>query len=133
MPPLDGAFALAQNLDVAVLVGQNLEFDVARIFDQLLHVQVAAGKCRGRFGLRLRHQGPQLFLLADDAHAAPAAARRGFEHHRIADALRDFDGFFQTLEDARGTGQNRHAVFFHGRARDLLQAHAADHVRRAGR
>jgi hypothetical protein len=30
MAPLDAALALAQNLHVAVLVGQNLELDVAR-------------------------------------------------------------------------------------------------------
>ena len=56
MPALDGAFALAQNLDVAVLVGQHLKFDVARVLDQLLHVHVAAGERRRRFGLRLRQQ-----------------------------------------------------------------------------
>ena len=30
MPPLDGALALAQNLDVAVLVGQHLKLDMPR-------------------------------------------------------------------------------------------------------
>ena len=40
MAALDGAFALAQNLDVAVLVGQHLELDVARRLDELLHVDV---------------------------------------------------------------------------------------------
>ena len=42
MPALDAAFALAQNFDVAVLVGQNLEFDVARRADVLLQVDVGA-------------------------------------------------------------------------------------------
>ena len=56
MTPLDGAFALAQNLDVAVLIGQHLKFDVPRALDQLLHVNVAAGKCRGGFRLRLGQQ-----------------------------------------------------------------------------
>ena len=40
MPPLDGTIALAQNLDVAVLVGQHLKLDVPRRLDQLLHVHV---------------------------------------------------------------------------------------------
>ena len=60
MPALDGAFALAQNLDVAVLVGQHLKFDVPRMLDQLLHVHVAAGKRRAGFLLRLRQQMPAI-------------------------------------------------------------------------
>ncbi len=44
MPALDGAFALAQNLDVAVLVGQHLELDVARRLDQLFHVDIGDAK-----------------------------------------------------------------------------------------
>ena len=47
--------ALAQNFDVAMVVGEYLEFDMARILDQLLHVQVAAGERGGSLCLRLRH------------------------------------------------------------------------------
>src|SRR5690242_10856830 len=35
---LDRAFALAKNLNMAMLVGENLEFDVARTLNQFLHV-----------------------------------------------------------------------------------------------
>jgi hypothetical protein len=40
MPPLNGAIALAQNLDAAMLVGQHLKLDVPRRLNQLLHVNV---------------------------------------------------------------------------------------------
>ena len=54
MPALDGAFALAENLDVAVLVRQNLKFDMPRVLDQLLQVHVGIREGRLRLRLRLR-------------------------------------------------------------------------------
>ena len=53
MAALDGALALSEADDVAVLVGQHLEFDVARVLDVLLHVEVAIAEGFGGFGLRL--------------------------------------------------------------------------------
>ena len=49
MAALDAAFALAQDFDVAVLVGQNLEFDVARRADVLLQVDVGGAEGRAGF------------------------------------------------------------------------------------
>ena len=75
---LDGAFALAQNFHVAMVVGENLKLDVARILDQLLHVHIAVGKRRGGFGLGLRHQVRQFLGAAHHAHAAAAAPAEAF-------------------------------------------------------
>ena len=41
---LDGALALAEGEDVAVLVGEDLELDVARALDELFHVEVAVAE-----------------------------------------------------------------------------------------
>ena len=41
MAPLDAALALAQDLDIAVLVGQDLEFDVPRRADELFEIHIA--------------------------------------------------------------------------------------------
>ena len=60
VPPLDAAFALAEDLDVAVLVRQHLELDVPRRADELLQVDVRRAERRARFGLRLREQTGQL-------------------------------------------------------------------------
>src|SRR5689334_10028429 len=38
MPALDTALALAERDDVAMLIGEDLELDVARALDELLHV-----------------------------------------------------------------------------------------------
>ncbi len=41
---LDGAFALKERDDVAVLVGENLKLDVAGLLDELLHVELAVAE-----------------------------------------------------------------------------------------
>ena len=54
MAPLHAAFALAEDFHVAVLVGQDLEFDVAGSADVLLQVDI--GRTEGAAGLVLRLQ-----------------------------------------------------------------------------
>ena len=44
MAALDGALALAQDFDIAVLVCEHLEFNMARCFDELFKVHIGAGK-----------------------------------------------------------------------------------------
>jgi hypothetical protein len=51
MAALDGAFALAEDLDISVLVGEDLELDVAGGFDEFFEVNVRA--IEGRAGLLL--------------------------------------------------------------------------------
>ncbi len=59
---LDGALALAERDDVAVLVGEDLELDVARALDELLHVHVAvAERRRGFAGGGMEEIGQLLF------------------------------------------------------------------------
>ncbi len=49
MAALDGALALAQRKNVAVLIGEDLKFDVAWALDKLLHVEVAVAEGILRF------------------------------------------------------------------------------------
>ena len=88
---LDRAFALAEVDDVAVLVAQHLDLDVARVLDELLdeHAVVA----EARLGLRAGEREALLGLLGavGDAHALAAAAGRGLDHHGIADLGGDLD------------------------------------------
>jgi hypothetical protein len=85
---LDRAFALAEIDDVAVLVAQHLDLDVARIGDELLDEDAvvaeggAASTCAGEaLAPPRRRRG--------DAHALAAAAGRGLDHHRVADLVGD--------------------------------------------
>ena len=60
MAALDAAFALAQNFDVAVLVGQDLEFDVAGSADVLFQIDIGRTEGAARLVLRLQEQRGQL-------------------------------------------------------------------------
>ena len=60
MPPLDAAFALAQNLHGAVLVGQKLKLDVARRADVFLQIHVGRAERRAGLALRLREERCQI-------------------------------------------------------------------------
>ena len=48
MAALDAAFALAQDFDVAMLVGQHLKFDMARTGDELFEINVGGAEARLR-------------------------------------------------------------------------------------
>ena len=126
MAALDGALALAQDLDVAVLVGQDLEFDVPRRGDELLQVDVGRAERGAGLLLRLRKQRRQILGPVDHAHAAPAAARGGLEDDGIADPGGHLQRLFGALEDARRAGQHRHAHLPHERAGALLHPHQPD-------
>src|SRR5579863_4584272 len=95
MTPLDRTLALAKVYGVAVLVGQNLHLDVARVDNRLLDINLAVAKrtlslAAGAFQRRL-----EIPWSVDKSHAFASAARRGFQHDGISDACRDF---FRLLE-----------------------------------
>ena len=80
--PLDRAIALAQVNGVAVLVGHDLKFDVMRIDDQFLDVNVAVAESLLRFRARGVKAGHEAGLVMRGAHAAAAAAGDRFDHDR---------------------------------------------------
>ena len=130
VPPLDAAFALAQDLDVAVLVGQDLKLDVPRRADELLQVNVGRTERRARLVLRLREQRRQ--FLGAAARCACRARRRPPKPSESPDsrspppAPAPLPGVFSTPGEPGSTGTPHLA---HERARALLDAHQADHVR----
>ena len=75
--------------DVPLTVAEELHLDVPGAVDVLLHVDPAV--LEGRLGLlACRRDGVcQRRLLADDAHAAPAAAGGRLDEDGVADALGD--------------------------------------------
>ena len=104
---LDRAFALAEIDDVAVLVAQHLDFDVARLDDEFLDEDavVAERGLRLRTGARkaLRH----FAIAVGDAHALAAAAGGGLDHHRIADVVGDLHRLDFVLDHAEMAGHGR--------------------------
>ena len=111
-----------------MLVGQHLEFNVARVLDVLLHVEIAVAECARRFGLRGAIKSGEIVFVADDAHAAPAASGGGFNDDREADLPRPLHCLFGGGDYAIGAGENGHAMLLHGGARFFFFAHQADDI-----
>ena len=75
MAPLDRALALEEVDDVAVGVGEDLHFDVARPLDEPLDVQRAVAERRGGLAPRGLHRVGDLVARAHRA-ACPCRRRR---------------------------------------------------------
>ncbi len=129
VPALDRAVALAEVQDLAVLVGQDLHLDVARVLDELLEIHGAVAE-RG-FGLRARgvKTGDERRLVARDAHAASAAARRGLDHHRVTDLLRDVERALLVVDRAVRSGHDGNTGFFRELSCGDLVAELRDRLR----
>ena len=130
MAPLHGAIPLAQINRIFVLVGNDLNFDVARVLEKLLHIhRRVVERCAG-LGLGHGHGVDQRRLGVHYTHAAPAAAARRFDDHRVAhrlgNALDLYRVFRQFPFRSRHAG---HARTDHGLLGRHLIAHDADGLR----
>ena len=123
---LDRAVALAEVDDVAVLVGQHLDLDVARVGQVALEVDggvaeellaLAGGALEGLL---------ELVGLERDAEALAAAAARGLDRDRVADLLGDLRGGLDVLDRLGGARHDRDARGLHQLARLRLRAHRLD-------
>ena len=108
-------------------VGKHLDFDVTRIFEELLHVhgrivEGGAGLGAGH-GDRVEQRG----LGMHHAHAAPAAAAGGLDDHRVAHGAADLDDFLGIIgQGAFGAGHAGNAGSLHGVLGADLVTHQAD-------
>ncbi len=86
---LDRAVALAEMDHVAVLVGQDLDLDVARVGQVALEVHGRVGEELLALARGALERVLELVLGERDAEALAAAATRGLDRHRIADRVLD--------------------------------------------
>src|SRR5207245_11115946 len=86
---LDRAFALAEMDDVAVRIAEQLDLDMARLFDIFFEKDPIVAKAR--LGLVLRAAEPlaQFGIVMRDAHALASATGLGLDHLGIADLTSD--------------------------------------------
>ncbi len=129
--PLHGAVALAQVDRVLVLVGQDLDFNVARVLEKLLHVHGRIVECSAGFRLGHLDRVDQCRFGVHHAHAAATAAAGGLDDDRVADGPRNAlvgGGVIGQL--ALGAGHARHAGLDHGLLGRDLVTHRADVVGR---
>src|ERR1019366_2583794 len=98
VPALDRAFAPPEVDAVTVRVAEDLDLDVARLFDELLDEDTVVAEGGLRFVATGREALARLGIVEGDAQALAAAAGRGLDHHRVADLARDFDGELRALD-----------------------------------
>src|SRR6476661_493151 len=84
---LNRAVALAERRDAAVLVGEELDLDMARPLEIALAEDRVVAKRGCRLAPRGRKRLVQLLGRTDDAHAAPAASRGSLDEERESDLL----------------------------------------------
>ena len=129
--PLHRAVALAEPDGVLVRVGEDLDLDVARVLEELLHVHRRVAERRAGLGARHLHRRDERRLGVDDAHAAPAAAARRLDDHRVADRPRRLDRLLRIVgQRAFGAGDARHARLDHRLLGRHLVAHDPDRLGR---
>src|SRR5690606_40027891 len=114
----------AQVDDLAVAVAEDLDLDMARGFDETLEQHAVAAEGAGGFALAAFQRRGKVLAGAYDAHALAAAAVRGLDHQRVADAV-GFDlQAAGVLVFAGVAGHHGHAAGFH----QLLGAGLAAHL-----
>src|SRR5262245_23844701 len=126
IPALQRAVALAQMDGTAVAVAQHLDFDVARMREIFLEIKRVVAER----GLGLRARGRQrcneLLRPLRHLHAAPAAAGRGLEENRKAEAMRERYRLLVGRQAAVRSRHHRHAEALGRTSGFDLVAHQAD-------
>ena len=128
IPALERAVTLAQVVDIAVLVGQDLHLDVLGLHQVLLHEDVAAAEGLLRLAVDQLVGGPDLLGPVAAAHAAAAAAGGSLQYHGEAEA----DGLFQrvvgVLQGFGAAGDDGHAALDGDLLGAELIAHLGQHL-----
>ena len=112
---LDGAFAFAERNDAAVLVGEDLDFDVVGLFEIFFEIEARVAERVHGFGAGVAIGGSELGAAVHEAHAFAAAAGDGFEENGKAHGLREGVSFFGLFDGVVESGNGGYV----GAARDL--------------
>jgi len=120
--PLDAAIPLVEMADVAVQVGDDLDFDMPRLLQVLFQIDPAVAERRRSLvaGLgqgRLEHR-----RFAGDSHPLAATAGRRLDQHRIADLFGDLDRLVIIRDQTVAAGDDRHAGLDRDRTGGVLVA-----------
>ena len=91
--------------DVAVLVAEDLDFDVFGAFDVALKENGGVAEGIFRFRTSLGEQAGELGLVFDHAHAASAATEGGFDDEGETDFMGDLQSFIGIGDGFLGAGK----------------------------
>ena len=82
---LQRTVALAEMYNLAMAVGQDLDFDMARVLEILLHIDRVVAERGLGLGAGLAQREGQILRILRHFHALAAAAGGGLDQHGIAD------------------------------------------------
>ena len=85
-------------------IRQNLNFNMAGLGNKFFDKNAIITKAAGSFILGRLKAFACLSIRPGDAHALAATPGRGFDHHRIANFLRDFNRLFGVVDQAHISG-----------------------------
>src|SRR3989442_4356123 len=97
--------------DAAMAVGDDLKFNVMRIDDEFLQVNLFVAKSFLRLVTRTVKSRFKARLVMCCAHSAPATAGSRLDHHRVSDFLHDFYRLVFCVDDAVTPRSHCHAGF----------------------
>src|SRR5690606_35767668 len=126
MTALHGAITLAQPDSISPAVGQNLNLDMTRVLEELLHVDLGVAECGSGFGPGHGYCVQQRSLGVHHSHSTSAATARRLDDNGITDFASHALDFGRIVRQrARRAWHNRHACFDHGQlGTDLVTHHA---------
>ena len=127
--PLQGALALPEVDDAAMLVGEDLHLDVPRGLHVALDEQAIVTERRHCFAARSGDRRAHVVTLAQDAHPLPAAAGRRLEERREADLAHGLNDVVVAHVGVVASGHDRDARGYRGFLRGDFVAHCVDDLR----
>mmetsp|Transcript_9721 Transcript_9721/g.24163 ORF Transcript_9721/g.24163 Transcript_9721/m.24163 type:complete len:214 (-) Transcript_9721:345-986(-) len=126
MAALHRAVALVQVHHVAVVVGQDLDLNVARVLHVLLNEHAPVAERRLGLVGGARERVRQLAVCAHDTHAAAAATHGRLEDDGVAVLVRKCLRLVGRGDGLVGAGHHGHAALHGGAAGSGLVAHGLD-------
>src|SRR5207248_6533926 len=115
--------------DVAMTIGHDLKFNVARVEDELFQIHLIVSKRFLSLMTRAVESGCKAWLIVRSAHPATAAAAGRFDHYRVAELFCDSHRLILCLNDSIAAGGYRHAGFPRSRTSSVLVTHRLHRTR----
>ena len=125
---LDATLSFVEVDGVAMLVGEDLDFDVVRVGDVFFEDEPRVPEGGLGFPGRALDGALELALGVDPAHPTSATTRRGLDEQRVADLVRGRLEGRGVLVGAVIAGHHRNAGGLHPGLGRVLQPHGANRV-----
>ena len=125
---LERTIALSDVEYGAVLVGENLQFDVLRIIQVALGVDRRVLEVCFRFAARRFERRFKLGVVVRDLQSLAAAAARSLKRERVAVTSCRAARVFEIFDRREAAGNDRHVGFLHRGPRTQLVPHRIDRV-----